>query len=174
MTASAVVFGYGDMGVRGTRVLLSQGLDVKRVFTHQDDPNETRWYASLAEFCGEHKLSCATPEKIGPAEVAGIRALAPDFIFSFYYRNMLPMAALSLARRGALNMHGSLLPRFRGRAPVNWAVLRGATETGATLHYMVERADAGDIVDQAPVPIGENDTAVEVFYKVADAAEMIL
>ena len=84
------------------------------------------------------------------------------------------MPLLRHARRGALNMHGSLLPRFRGRAPVNWAVLRGATETGATLHYMVEKADAGDIVDQAAVPILENDTALDVFYKVADAAELIL
>jgi methionyl-tRNA formyltransferase len=71
-------------------------------------------------------------------------------------------------------MHGSLLPRFRGRAPVNWAVLRGATETGATLHYMVARADAGDIVDQLAVPIGEDDTAYDVFLRVADAAEAVL
>lgn len=71
-------------------------------------------------------------------------------------------------------MHGSLLPRFRGRAPVNWAVLRGASETGATLHYMVSRADAGDIVDQLAVPIRENDTAYDVFLRVADAAETVL
>jgi methionyl-tRNA formyltransferase len=172
--ATAVVFGYGDMGVRGTRALLSQGLDVKLVFTHEDDPHETRWYGSLAEFAKQHGLPCATPVIIGPGEIERIRALAPDFIFSFYYRNMLPMEALTPARRGALNMHGSMLPRYRGRAPVNWAVLRGETQTGATLHYMVDRADAGDIVDQAAVPILENDTAVDVFYKVADAAEMIL
>src|SRR3954463_5475405 len=130
MTASAVVFGYGDMGVRGTRVLLSQGLDVKLVFTHQDDPGEYRWYGSLADFAAEQKLPCATPASIGAAEIERIRAIAPDFIFSFYYRNLLPMAALAPARRGALNVHGSLLPRYRGRAPVNWAVLRGEKQTG--------------------------------------------
>ncbi|HET6196440.1 MAG TPA: formyltransferase [Acetobacteraceae bacterium] len=172
--ATAVVFGYGDMGVRGTRILLEQGVTVELVVTHQDDPNENRWYGSLAEFAAGHSLPCVTPAKIDEGLVARVAALAPDFIFSFYYRNMIPMPLLSNARRGALNMHGSMLPRFRGRAPVNWAIVRGASETGATLHYMVEKADAGDIVDQAAVPIGENDTAVEVFYKVADAAELIL
>jgi methionyl-tRNA formyltransferase len=103
-----------------------------------------------------------------------LHALAPDFIFSFYYRQLLPEAFLATAKRGALNMHGSLLPRFRGRAPVNWAVLRGASETGATLHYMVSRPDAGDIVDQLAVPIRENDSGYDVFLRVANAAEAVL
>jgi methionyl-tRNA formyltransferase len=71
-------------------------------------------------------------------------------------------------------MHGSLLPKYRGRAPVNWAILRGETETGATLHYMVDKADAGDIVDQLAVPILADDDAREVFAKVTVAAETIL
>ncbi len=153
-----MVFGYGDIGVRCTRVLLSQGVEVKLVVTHEDDPAENRWYASLAEYAAQAALPWVTPGAIDDRTIYRIHALAPDFIFSFYYRNLLPSAVLGLARRGALNLHGSLLPRFRGRAPVIWAVLRGATETGATLHYMVERADAGDIVDQAAVPILENDT----------------
>src|SRR5207248_3806925 len=84
-----------------------------------------------------------------------------DFIFSFYYRSLLGAPLLRAARRGALNMHGSLLPKYRGRAPVNWAILKGERETGATLHYMVERADAGDIVDQLAVPILQDDDARE-------------
>ena len=75
---------------------------------------------------------------------------------------------------GALNMHGSMLPRYRGRAPVNWAILHGERETGATLHYMTARADAGDIVDQLAVPILENDEARDIFGKVTVAAEIIL
>jgi methionyl-tRNA formyltransferase len=171
---TAVVFGYGDIGVRCTRILLSQGVEVELVVTHEDDPHENRWYASLAEFAAQHSLPCVTPASVDDRLIYRVGALAPDFIFSFYYRHMIPMPLLWHARRGALNMHGSLLPRFRGRAPVNWAVLRGATETGATLHYMAEKADVGDIVDQAAVPILENDTALDVFYKVADAAELIL
>ena len=73
----------------------------------------------------------------------------------------------ALPRRGALNMHGSLLPKYRGRAPVHWAIIHGETVTGASLHYMVEKPDAGALVDQQPVPILENDTALEVSIKVA-------
>lgn len=174
MSIRAVVFGYGDVGVRCTRVLLEHGVEVLLVVTHEDDPAETRWYSSLAELAENNGISVATPARPDDKLVYRLRALAPDFIFSFYYRQLLPEALLATARRGALNMHGSLLPRFRGRAPVNWAVLRGATETGATLHYMVSQADAGDIVDQAAVPILENDTAYDVFLRVADAAEAVL
>jgi methionyl-tRNA formyltransferase len=81
---------------------------------------------------------------------------------------------LALARRGALNMHGSLLPRYRGRAPVNWAVLHGERETGATLHDMTAKPDAGGIVDQQAVPIGPDENARAVFDKVTGAAEAVL
>lgn len=174
MTPSAVVFGYGDVGVRCTRVLLDQGVAVKLVVTHEDDPGEVRWFASLAELATQHGIPVVAPTSAGDDLSCRLHALAPDFIFSFYYRQLLPDALLATARRGALNMHGSLLPRFRGRAPVNWAVLRGASETGATLHYMVSRADAGDIVDQAAVPIRDDDTAYDVFHRVAEAAEHVL
>ena len=105
---------------------------------------------------------------------AQVAARAPDFLFSFYYRKMLAAPLLALPARGALNMHGSLLPRFRGRAPVNWAVLAGERETGATLHYMTTKPDSGDIVGQTAVPILPDDTAREVFDKVTVAAEMTL
>jgi methionyl-tRNA formyltransferase len=87
---------------------------------------------------------------------------------------MLPPEVLGAARRGAFNMHGSLLPKYRGRAPVNWAVLKGETETGATLHEMVAKPDAGRIVEQERVPIGPDELAVEVFAKVTSAAETVL
>jgi methionyl-tRNA formyltransferase len=116
-----------------------------------------------------------TPEDANtPAVEAAVAGAGADFIFSFYYRSLLKSPILGAARRGALNMHGSLLPKYRGRAPVNWAILAGEKETGATLHYMVERADAGDIVDQLAVPILEDDDAREVFNKVTVAAEIIL
>ena len=174
VSASAVVFGYGDIGVRCTRVLLEHGVDVKLVVTHADDPAENRWYASLAEFATTSGLSVIAPAKPDDRLLDRLRIWKPDFLFSFYYRQLLPDWLLETARQGALNMHGSLLPRFRGRAPVNWAVLRGASETGATLHYMVSQPDAGDVVDQLAVPIRENDTAYEVFLRVADAAEAVL
>jgi methionyl-tRNA formyltransferase len=87
---------------------------------------------------------------------------------------MISEEILALAPLGAYNMHGSLLPKYRGRAPVNWAIVRGDTQTGATLHVMVKRPDAGDIVDQEAVAIGPEDTAREVFAGVTNAACIVL
>jgi methionyl-tRNA formyltransferase len=103
-----------------------------------------------------------------------VGAARPDAIFSFYYRHMLPASLLALAARGAYNMHGSLLPKYRGRVPVNWAILNGESETGATLHEMVARPDAGAIIGQTAVPILPDDIAREVFAKVTVAAEQTL
>jgi methionyl-tRNA formyltransferase len=145
------------------------------VVTVKDDPNETQWFASVAATAAEYGLKILTPSDANTPELERtVAELQPDFLFSFYYRSMLGTSLLNAARRGALNMHGSLLPKYRGRAPVNWAILRGEHETGATLHYMVERADAGDIVDQLAVPILRDDDAREVFNKVTVAAETVL
>jgi methionyl-tRNA formyltransferase len=175
MAASAIAFAYHDVGVRCLGVLLEQGLNVPLVVTHRDDTSERIWFASVAEFAARHGLETIAPSDPNSAEVvARIRAIAPDFIFSFYYRRMLSPALLAHARHGAFNMHGSLLPKYRGRAPVNWAVLMGEDETGATLHKMTEKPDAGEIVDQESVPIGSDDLAVDVFRKVTAAAEKVL
>jgi len=172
---TAVVFAYHNVGVRCLSVLLDQGVQVALVVTHRDQPNETIWFASVAELARSRALPVIAPEDPNaPAVVAQIRALAPDFLFSFYYRNMLGPELLALPRRGAYNMHGSLLPRYRGRVPVNWAVILGERETGATLHQMVAKPDAGGIVAQEAVPIGPEDTAAEVFGKVTGAAERVL
>ncbi len=169
------MFAYSEVGVRCLEVLLAGQVEIPLVVTHDDDPNETRWFASVAELARRYELPCIAPDSAGdPSLVERVATLAPDFIFSFYYRFLLGEEILRSARRGALNMHGSLLPKFRGRAPVNWALLHGATETGATMHYMVARADAGNIVDQQSVPIGEDDDALTVFRRVTDAAETVL
>ncbi len=171
----AVVFGYHDVGDRCLRALVSGGWDVPLVVTHRPDPEEQQWFADVAMTAADYGIPVLTPES---SDMSGVeRTLAqvrPDFIFSFYYRWMLGDAVLSRARRGALNMHGSLLPKYRGRAPVNWAILNGEPETGATLHYMTSKADAGDLVDQLAVPILVDDTASDVMRKVACAAETVL
>jgi methionyl-tRNA formyltransferase len=173
--ARAVVFAYHDVGVRCLKALISAGVEVALVVTVRDDPGETQWYASVAATAADYGLTVIAPAEANTAELQSrLTALQPDFLFSFYYRSMLGAPLLRAARRGALNMHGSLLPKFRGRAPVNWAILKGAHECGATLHYMVERADAGDIVDQQAVPILQDDDAREVFSKVTVAAESVL
>lgn len=171
----AVVFAYHNVGVRCLRTLLDQGVDVALVLTHEDSPTETIWYDSVAQVCADHNIEAITVDDPNVTEVIErVRALAPDFIFSFYYRKMLGSALLAIPRRGALNMHGSLLPKYRGRVPVNWAVLHGESETGASLHYMEVKPDAGDLVAQTAVPILGDDTAFEVFQKVTVAAELTL
>ena len=173
--ARAVVFAYHNVGVRCLRVLLAHGIEVPLIVTHDDNPTEAIWFGSVAETAAECGLPTVAPADPNAPDFSGrVAALAPDFVFSFYYRMMLKPPLLRAASRGALNMHGSLLPRYRGRAPVNWAVLCGERETGATLHYMTEKPDAGDIVAQTAVPILPDDTAREVFDKVTVAAEMTL
>jgi len=170
-----VVFGYHDVGYECLDALLQRRRRVLAVFTHRDNPGENIWFKSVAELARRHQIPVHTPESVNTPEwIARIRELTPDILFSFYYRNMICQEILDIARLGAFNMHGSLLPKYRGRVPINWAVLNGETETGATLHYMVKRPDAGDIVDQEAVPIGPRDTAQDVFIKVTAAARKIL
>ncbi len=169
----AVVFAYHSVGVRCLKVLLAGGVDVALVVTHADDAAENVWFESVATLCRDEGIDCVASDQPNDAELlARVAALRPDFLFSFYYRRILPPALLAIAP--SYNMHGSLLPRFRGRAPVNWAVLHGARETGATLHEMTERPDAGAIIAQTAVPILPDDTAFEVFGKVTVAAEITL
>ena len=170
----AVVFAYSSVGCVCLRTLLEGGVEVAAVYTHEDDPGEERWFDSVADLARDRGLAVLTPDLLDGAEEERIRALAPDLIFSFYYRSLIPERVLRLAPLGAFNMHGSLLPRYRGRACVNWAVLNGETETGVTLHHMTARADRGRIVDQASVPIGPEDTAHDVFLKLIPLAGTVL
>ncbi len=171
---SIVVCAYHNVGYRCIEELLTQGAEIALIFTHEDSPTEEIWFQSVRDLAEQHGIPCVTTDINLPENVARVRAIAPSFIFSFYYRNMITAEVLVIPRRGALNLHGSYLPRYRGRVPVNWAVINGERETGATLHYMVEKPDAGDIVDQERVEIGFTDTAHDVFGKVTDAAVTVL
>lgn len=172
---SAVVFAYHNVGVRGLKALLAGGVRVPLVVTHEDDENETIWFASVRRLCAEYDIPFITPADPNVPEVeAQVAALGADFLFSFYYRHLLKAPLLGAVGRGAYNLHGSLLPKYRGRAPVNWAIIHGERETGATLHRMNEKPDNGAIVDQVAVPILPDDTARDVFEKVTVAAELCL
>jgi len=171
----AVVFAYHDVGVRCLEVLRAAGVDIPLLATHEDDPHETVWFGSVASRARLYGIPVITPADPNAREtVERVRAAVPDLLFSFYYRRMLGAELLALPRRGAYNLHGSLLPKYRGRAPVNWAVLHGERETGATLHEMVAKPDAGRIVDRERVPILPNDSAAEVLGKVVLAGEIVL
>lgn len=172
---TAVVFAYHNVGVRCLSVLLAHGIDVKLIFTHEDNPQENIWFGSVAQLANDYRLRTVTPKDPNTTEwITELERIHPDFIFSFYYRHMLKPEILACAKHGTYNMHGSLLPKYRGRVPVNWAIIHGETETGATLHQMLVKPDAGAIAAQQAVPILPNDTAFDVFQKVTVAAEMAL
>ena len=168
--SNAVVFAYSSVGVECLSVLLRHGVNISLVYTHEDDPNEVHWFKSVYDLAKSHNLNVRTDEP----DFSVVQAAKPDVIFSFYYRSMIDMKILDIAPLGAFNMHGSLLPKYRGRACVNWAVLNGETQAGVTLHHMVARADAGNIVAQEAVEIGENDTAQDVFTSIIPAAGRVL
>ncbi|MFD0707776.1 bifunctional UDP-4-amino-4-deoxy-L-arabinose formyltransferase/UDP-glucuronic acid oxidase ArnA [Photorhabdus akhurstii] len=171
----AIVFAYHDIGCVGINALTKAGFDIQAVFTHTDDPNENHFFSSVARLSADLGLPVFAPENVNhPLWIERIRELKPDVIFSFYYRNMLSEDILSLASTGAFNLHGSLLPKYRGRAPINWAILNGEVETGVTLHKMVLKPDAGDIIAQHKVTIAETDTALALHGKIREAAEKLL
>jgi methionyl-tRNA formyltransferase len=171
----ALVFAYHDVGVGCIKALLDAGIQIELVVTHADDPRETIWFGSVAALCQERGIPHVQPEVSGLLDLLPqFQKIAPDYIFSFYYRHMIASDILAVARIAALNMHGSLLPKYRGRAPVNWAILHGETETGASLHIMEAKPDAGDIVGQVAVPIDPDEDATAVFAKVSNAAVQVM
>jgi UDP-4-amino-4-deoxy-L-arabinose formyltransferase/UDP-glucuronic acid dehydrogenase (UDP-4-keto-hexauronic acid decarboxylating) len=171
----AIVAGYHNMGCAGLDALIRNGFDVVAVFTYADDPNEAIWFGSMAEAAARHGIPVFTPDNINHALwVEKIREMKPDILFSFYYRNLLSAAILDIPTAGCLNLHGSLLPKYRGRVPTNWALVNGETETGVTLHYMTPRADDGDIVCQQSVPIRNDDTAQTLNNRQVEAASAML
>jgi len=171
----AVVFAYHNMGVIGIEKLLAHGFSLPLVFTHEDSATENIWFDSVRDLCGRRGIAAVTPpDPNTPEWTARIRSLAPDFIFSFYYRHMISTDILAIPRYGAYNLHGSLLPKYRGRCPVNWVIIRGEDQTGVTLHEMIEKPDAGAIVAQRALPIAMTDTALTLFHKLETAAAQLL
>lgn len=171
----AVVFAYHNIGCTGITQLLEAGIEIQAVFTHTDSPNEQQFFASVAQLCAQHDIPVYAPHEVNhPLWIERIQAMKPDYLFSFYYRDMLCQALLDCAKVGAFNLHGSLLPKYRGRAPVNWALVNGETQTGVTLHKMTRRADQGDILAQQTVDIAPTDTALTLHTKMAQASTALL
>ncbi|OGR84363.1 MAG: hypothetical protein A2901_02570 [Elusimicrobia bacterium RIFCSPLOWO2_01_FULL_54_10] len=170
-----IVYAYHDIGCEALKTLSDLDQDIVAVFTHKPDPKENVWFASAENFCHDMGLPVFTPENCNSEKwIRKVKYMAPDIIFSFYYRNLICEDILHTASYGAFNLHGSLLPKYRGRAPVNWAIVKGEKETGLTLHHMVLKADAGDIVAQKKVAISREDTALTLFKKLVPLTGEIL
>ncbi|MEB0148479.1 MULTISPECIES: bifunctional UDP-4-amino-4-deoxy-L-arabinose formyltransferase/UDP-glucuronic acid oxidase ArnA [unclassified Pseudomonas] len=175
MNPKAVVFAYHDIGCAGIEALLNAGYEIAAVFTHADDPKENTFYGSVAQLCARKGIPVHAPEDANhPLWIERISKLNVDYLFSFYYRHLLGEQLLACASKGAFNLHGSLLPHYRGRAPANWVLVNGETETGVTLHRMVKRADAGAILAQQRVAIERADTALTLHTKLRNAAANLL
>jgi methionyl-tRNA formyltransferase len=165
-----VLAAYHEMGAVALECVLRHGWEVALLYTHEDDPNENVWWRSVSALAADNGIPVETADINDPAQLERIRGLDADYLFSVYYRRLIANPVLEAFPKGAYNLHGSLLPHYRGRAPVNWAVIEGAVETGVTLHHMVAKADAGDIVDQEWVPIEDDDTAKLVYVKMCEAS----
>ena len=170
-----VVLAYSNMGCSGIEALLRHGFEIAAIFTHKDDPREHIWFRSVAELGAARGIPVYAPDDINhPIWVARIKELRPDVLFSFYYRHMVKAPILEIPPAGCLNLHGSLLPKYRGRCPVNWVLIHGEKETGVTLHYMTPRPDDGDIVAQRRIAISDDDTAATLMAKSVEEAGRLL
>ena len=169
-----VLFAYHEMGYACMAALLGMGTEVAALFTHEDDPREEIWWRSCADLARRNGIPIYTPERLDQGWIERIAAMRPAIIYSFYYRHLLPDPVLHAAPLGAYNLHGSLLPAYRGRAPVNWMLVNGEREAGVTLHHMIARADAGDIVGQRAVAIDDCDTALTLYRKLVLAGAALL
>ncbi len=171
----AVVFAYHNMGIVGLEALAKGKFDIQAIFSHLDDPEENIWFGSVAEWGKKNQISVHCPKNVNAPEwVDTIRSISPEVIFSFYYRNLLSRDILAIPTAGSFNLHGSMLPAYRGRCPVNWVLVNGERRTGVTLHHIIEAPDAGDIVGQKEVAIGFEDTAYTLYQKLCAKAKELL
>jgi methionyl-tRNA formyltransferase len=170
-----VLCAYSEVGAVCLETLQRLRANLVGVFTYRDNPKEQAWFRSVEDLAAKARIPVYTPEGFeDPREIEKLLTLQPDILFSCYYRHLLPQILLEAPPLGAWNMHGSLLPKYRGRACINWALIKGETETGVSLHAMTEKPDQGDIVDQERVLIPRHYTALDLSLDCASAAGRVL
>lgn len=171
----AIVFAYHDMGCAGLNALINAGIEIQAVFTHPDAVGENHFHGSVALAAEEQGIAVYMPEDVNlPASTGQIQAFAPDLIFCFSYRQILSETILDSAKSGAFNVHAALLPAYRGRAHLNWVLIKGETETGVTLHRMIGSPDKGPILAQQRVDITAEDDAYSLHCKLVSTAGLQL
>ena len=173
---TAVLFGYGQFGCVAFEALLRAGADVRLVVTYRDRVEENCWWQSLERTALAAGIPVVCDVELGKDSTFArqLAALAPELIISSFYRALLDDQVLALPRLGAWNLHPSLLPAYRGRAPLNWQLVRGEQRGGLTLHRMVQRADAGGIIAQTEVTIAPDQDAYGLTWQLLDRAPALL
>ncbi len=166
-----VFMGTPDIAATCLKKILADGFQVVGVYTQPDRPKNRGMklaFSPVKEVALEHGIPVYQPENFrDDADVAQLRALQPDVVAVVAYGRILPQRVLDIPQKGCINIHASVLPAYRGSAPYQWAVLDGLTETGVTAMYLCREMDAGDIIDVAKTPIGENETAGELLDRLA-------
>lgn len=172
--ATAIVCAFSPVGHEALAGLLEAGIQVKALYTYPQRPDES-WFTPPAALAKERGIPVRMEKDFNADEVYWeILTASPDFLFSFYFREMIKERFLDIPRLGAYNLHGSLLPAYRGRAPINWVLVRGEAQTGITLHAMTPKPDDGDIVGQTPLPIAWDETALSLTLRSASAARALV
>lgn len=173
--------GTPDFAVPALEALYNSEHFVQAVFTQPDKPKGRGYKLApppVKTLALEHGTEVYQPQSLknnGEEYVDIIKKLAPDCIVVAAYGKMLPKSVLDIPKYGCVNIHGSLLPKYRGAGPIQWAVLNGETETGITTMLMGEGMDTGDMLLKKATPIGENETAAELFDRLAVlGAELML
>lgn len=175
---SVIFMGTPQFAIPSLNILLEDGFHVSAVVTQPDRPVGRRRILTptpVKEVALEHGLLVLQPERLrSPEAVATIAELKPDLIVTAAYGQILPKALLELPRLGCINVHASLLPRYRGGAPIQHAIMNGDEVTGVTIMYMAEGLDTGDMISKVEVPILETDDAGSMFTKLSDAGAELL
>ena len=154
--AKIVFFGFGDVGYKCLKYLLEEEYNVVAVFTHNLDAHENAWFESPEKLAKEYWIDVYKPSTLNTQKwIRKIKYLKPDLVLPVYYRNRIPEEIFTQATLGAYNLHGSYLPTYRGRAPLNWSIINGENYTGATLHTLEKDFDTGDIIAQKKVEYTE-------------------
>ena len=166
-----VFMGTPDFAVASLRRLVEDGHEICGVFTQPDKPKNRGMkmtFSPVKEYALSQNLEVYQPLKMRDGEALGIlQALKPELIVVAAYGRILPEDILALPKYGCINVHSSVLPKFRGAAPINWAIIKGEETTGVTIMYMAKELDAGDIIRIAETPIDENENAAELTARLA-------
>ncbi|MEB3101239.1 methionyl-tRNA formyltransferase [Ferviditalea candida] len=173
-----VFMGTPDFAVSPLRALLEAGYSIKGVVTQPDRPKGRKQILTPPPVKAEaekHGLRILQPQKLrDPESVAELASLQPDLIVTAAYGQLLPKAVLDMPKYGCINIHASLLPRYRGGAPIHYAVMNGEAVTGVTIMYMAEGLDTGDMISRVEVPILDSDTTGTMHDKLSEAGAQLL
>lgn len=173
-----VFMGTPEFAVASLKRLVEDGHEICGVFTQPDKPKNRGMklvFPPVKEFALSQGLPVFQPESMKEeSAVELLRSLKPELSVVAAYGQILPQEALQVPALGSINVHASLLPRYRGAAPINWAILNGETETGVTIMYMAKKLDAGDIVTVRRTPIDPNEDAEMLFARLAELGAQLL